>query len=192
MLISKIDSKNFKKAVKIIKKGGVTVFPTDTVYGLVCDVTNKKSIQRIFKIKKRDKNKPLPVFVKNIKMAKEFAIINEEQEKFLKKAWPGKVTAVLKREKSRKLYGLDEKTIAIRIPKYNVINKLLSAVGHPLTGTSANISGKPASGKIKEIIRQFEGKKMQPDLIVDSGNLSKNKPSQIVDLTGEKPRILRY
>jgi L-threonylcarbamoyladenylate synthase len=195
MLILKIKGKNkadiINSAAGLLKKGGVVVFPTDTVYGLIADATNKKATEKVFKIKKRDKNKPLPIFVKDIEMAKEFAIIKKEHEKFLKKVWPGKVTAVLIKKRQKNIYGLDNKTIAIRIPKHNVISKLLSALGRPLTGTSANISGKPASGKVKDVIRQFKNEKAQPDLTIDAGNLPENKPSQIIDLTGDRPKILR-
>jgi len=84
-----------ESAIKAIKKGKVLIFPTDTVYGLICDAKNKKAVEKIFKIKNRPKNKPLPVFVKNIEMAKKLAKISGKQEKFLKKVWPGRVTAVL-------------------------------------------------------------------------------------------------
>ena len=83
------------------------------------------------------------------------------------------------------------KTIALRIPNYKTIRYLLTAIGLPLTGTSANISGKPASTKIKEVIKQLKDEKYQPDLIVDAGNLPKSLPSTIIDLVGPKIKILR-
>ncbi len=184
-------SKNFKKIIKIIKEGGVIIFPTDTVYGLIADATNEKSVEKLFKIKKRPKEKPIPIFVKNIKMAKKFAIINKKQEKILREKWPGKFTFVLKRRKE-KIFGVDEKTIALRIPNYKFINILLEKLNRPLTGTSANISNKPASTKIRDILKQFQNQKVRPDLVINSRNLSKNKPSKIIDLTSKKIIILRY
>lgn len=171
---------NLSKAVEAIKSGKVLVCPTDTVYGLVCDAGNKKAVDKIYKIKKRPKNKLLPVFVKDIKMAKKFVKINSKQEKFLKKTWPGAVTAVLKKEEP-----------AIRIPNYKFVLELIERIGGPLTESSANISGKPASTKIKEVLRQFEGKKYQPDLVIDAGNLKPSRPSQVIDLTGPEPKVLR-
>jgi len=196
--IIRISEKNFQEVIKRatleIKNGKVLVCPTDTVYGLVADATNKKAVERLFRIKKRDAKKPLPIFIKDIKRAKKFAFIDKEKEKFLKKVWPGKVTVILKRKKE-KVYGVDEKTIALRIPKYKFLNNLLEKLNKPLTGTSANISGKPASTKIKEVLDQFEEffitKGIIPDLIIDAGNLPKNRPSVIIDLTSEPPRILR-
>ncbi len=178
------DSKDvLDKSVKAVKEGKVLVCPTDTVYGLICDAENKRAVKRLFEIKRRDKNKPVPLFVKDMKMAKEIARIDKEQELFLKKVWPGKLTAVLKSNKRG--------TVGLRIPDYKFINQLLLKTGRPITGTSANISGKPSSNKIKEIIEQFEGQEYQPDLIVDAGNLKKSQPSIVVDLTVLPPKIIR-
>ena len=115
------------KAIAVLHNGGVVIFPTDTVYGFLADATNKKAVESIYLIKKRLKSKPLPVFVKDFNMAKELAEIDEKQEKNIKKYWPGKYTFILKRKvqskkrkdksKNLELYGVDEKTIAIRIPK---------------------------------------------------------------------------
>jgi len=192
----KISEKNFnetiEKAILAIKNGKVVVSPTDTVYGLITDATNKIAVERLFKIKKRDSKKPIPIFIKDIKMAKKFALIDKNREKFLKMIWPGKVTVVLKRKKEE-IYGVDKKTIALRIPKYKFINILLEKLNKPLTGTSANISGKPSSTKIKEVLKHFENKNFsdQPDLIFEAGDLPKNRPSVIVDLTSDWPKILR-
>jgi L-threonylcarbamoyladenylate synthase len=181
-----------KKAAESVKKGEILVCPTDTVYGLIADAANKKAVERLFKIKKRNPRKPVPIFVKDIKMAKKLVYIDKNQGKFLKKVWPGKVTVVLKRKKSKiKAYGADSKTIALRIPNYRFLNILLEKLNRPLTGTSANVSGYPASTKIKEIIDQFKNKKHQPDLIIDAGNLAKGQPSAVIDLTGEKIKTLR-
>ena len=82
-------------------------------------------------------------------------------------------------------------TVALRIPKYGLVNELLKKTNLPLTGTSANLSGKPPSTKIKEVIRQFKNQKHQPDLIINLGNLRKSKPSTILDLRVFPPKILR-
>ena len=184
--------KELIKAVNFIKQGKVLVCPTDTVYGLIADATNKKAVERLFKIKGRKLNKPVPIFVKDINAAKKLAFIDENQEKFLKKVWPGKVTVVLKRKNSLKLYGVDKETIGLRIPKHKFLLSLLKIINKPLTGTSANISGEPASTKIEEVIKQFNGKKYQPDLIIDLGSLPpKSRPSKVIDLTIQPPKVLR-
>lgn len=186
------DRKVVEKAVRVIKKGGVAVFPTDTVYGLLADAGNKKAVGKIFKIKKRPKTKPLAIFVKDIKMAKNYAFINKKQEKFLKKNWPGKFTAILK-SKNNLSEGVaaKNKTIGIRIPDYKLIDSLFEKINFPLAQTSANISGNPATTKIKEVLEQFIAKRVTPDLIIDAGDLPKNQPSRIVDLTAEEIKIIR-
>lgn len=184
MKILRFTTRNSKEmieeAVKALKNGQILVCPTDTVYGLICDAGSKKAIKRLYKIKKRSKNKLLPIFVRDIKMAKKLYRINPSQEKFLKKHWPGAVTAVFKKGKP-----------GLRMPDHKFVLDLIKRTG-PLAETSANVSGKPASGKIKDILRQFKNQKEQPDLVLDAGNLKKSKPSKVVDLTLWPPRILRY
>ena len=196
MKILKLSQKNLKEIVEIaaksIQQGKVLVCPTDTVYGLVCDATNEKAVEKVFKIKRRVAKKPIPIFVKDTKMAKKLAKIDKKQEKFLKSVWPGKVTVVLRpKKKFPKGIGKPKKEIGLRIPNYKFINQLLSIVDCPLTGTSANISGKPPSTKIKEVISQFKNQKHQPDLVIDAGNLKSSKSSTVLDLTVSPPKILR-
>ncbi|MCJ7786718.1 L-threonylcarbamoyladenylate synthase [Patescibacteria group bacterium] len=195
MEVLKVNRKNFKKtinkAIELIKKGEVIVCPTDTVYGLIADATNEKAVEKVFKIKRRPKGKPIPIFVRDLKMAKRLVEINKEGEKILKKIWPGKVTAVFKKKEKIKVFGASPKTIGLRIPNHKLVNILLSKLNRPLTGTSANISGKPASTKIGEVTSQFKNQKFLPDLVLNGGNLKKSLPSTIIDLTKKKPKILR-
>ncbi|MCH8741799.1 threonylcarbamoyl-AMP synthase [Patescibacteria group bacterium] len=191
-----MNQKNFKDATEIviglIKEGKVIIFPTDTVYIPVADATNKKAVRKVFQIKQRSQKTPFPIFVKDIKMAKKFARIDKTQEKFLKTVWPGKITVVLKRRKTKtKLYGVAKDTIALRIPDFKPVNLLSEKLKIPLVGTSANISGKPASGNLKKILSQLRNKEYQPDLVIDAGNLPKSKPSTVLDLTTLPPKILR-
>ncbi|KPJ71199.1 hypothetical protein AMJ50_02925 [Parcubacteria bacterium DG_74_3] len=192
LVLSRDFQEIIEEIIKSIKRGKVVVCPTDTVYGLLCDATNKKAINKLFQVKKRAPNKPIPIFIKDIKMAKNLALINKPQEKFLKKVWPGKVTVILKAKKKFPKEVLSkEKKIGLRIPNYKPLHALLSKINFPLSGTSANISGKPASTQIKKIINQFKKEKIQPDLILDAGNLKRSKPSTVVDLTSRHLKILR-
>lgn len=191
----KINLKNqklaLKQAVLIIKKGGIVICPTDTVYGLITDAKNYSAVKKVFEIKKRKPNKPFPVFIKNIKAAKTIAFISQAQEKFLKKFWPGKLTAVLKARSFKLPEGIvsKDKKIGLRIPDYKVLNVIIKKADVPLIATSANITGQKASGKIKEVIKQFENKKYQPSLVLDAGNLKESLPSTVIDM--ESFKILR-
>lgn len=173
---------DIKKVIEAIKEGKVLVCPTDTVYGLICDANNKKAVERLYKIKKRPKWKPLPIFVKDIKMAKKLAYIDRRQEEFLKRVWPGAVTVVLRsREKG---------TIGLRMPNHKFALSLAKRMG-PLAESSANISGKPTSAKIKDVLMQFKGQKYQPDLVIDAGDLRELKSSKVIDFTLKPYRVLR-
>ena len=196
MEILKISSQNWqivtRKTLRFLRRGRIVICPTDTVYGLIGDATNKKTVAKIFKIKKRPGDKPIPVFVKDLKMAKKIAQVSRKQERFLKSVWPGKVTVILKPKiKLPKGIGKPKREIGLRIPRHKIINRLQAAFDRPLTGTSANISGEKPSIRIKEVISQFNGRKFQPDLVIDSGDLAENKPSMIIDLTVEPPKTLR-
>jgi L-threonylcarbamoyladenylate synthase len=187
MEIVKPTKNNINEVVKVLNKGGIIICPTDTVYGFLALADNKKAVEKIFKIKKRPKNKPLPIFVKDIKMAKELAEISLEQEKVLKKYWPGKYTFIL---------NAGKKTIALRIPKCKFLNDLIKKINKPLAQTSVNISGQLPMTKIKDIIEVFGPTSLKlrgasVDLIIGAGNLKKSKPSKIIDLTGKKINILR-
>ncbi len=191
----KVSSKNLEhvlaKTVDVIRGQGVVLCPTDTVYGLIADANSSIAIKKIFKIKKRNLKKPLPVFVKNLKMARSLAILNLKQEKILKKVWPGKVTVIIKAINKKIPKGvLSEKyQVGLRIPDYQFLNILLKKIDCPLAQTSANISGKKASTKISEVLKQFINQKYQPDLILDSGDLKDSLPSSVIDLVSFK--ILR-
>ena len=173
MEILKLEQKSLNRAIEFLNNGGVVICPTDTVYGFLADAGDKKAVKKIYKMKKRPKSKPLAVFVKDFKMAKELTEINAKQEKVLRAKWPGKYTFVLNKNNGKG-------TIALRIPKYKFLNDLLKKINKPLVQTSVNISGKPAMTKIKEIIKTFEKENI---LIIDGGNLKKSKPSRIIDLT---------
>lgn len=182
---------NLEEAIDVIRSGGVVVFPTDTVYGFLCDASNKTAVEKIFKIKGRDFQKPISVFVKDVKMAKEFAFINEKQEGFLKKVWPGNVTVVLKSK--NKLHNLvlgENETIGLRMPNYKVLNELLNELNIPLAQTSVNLAGEIPLNKPKEIIEKFKNQEYL-NLVFDGGEIMSSKPSTVIDLSKNPPVILR-
>ncbi len=189
LLINKTNVRFYKespqtlnKVAAFLKEGGVVICPTDTVYGFLADASNKKAVEKIYEIKKRPKSKPLPLFVKDIKMAHEIAFINEEHLENVKSRWPGKYTFVLKKKKGLKLYGVDKNTVALRLPNYKFLNNLLKKVDMPLAQTSVNISGQPVLININDIVAKF-GK--TDIMVVDDGNLKISEPSKIIDLTAK-------
>lgn len=190
MEIIKKSGKALQKAVKIITGGGIVICPTDTVYGFLADATNRRAVEKIFKIKKRPKQKSLPIFVRGIKMARKIAEINTKQEKFISKYWPGEYTFVFKRNPKSKLYGVAKDSVALRIPKHNFLQKLLKRANRPVAQTSVNISGEKSLSNIEDIIEEFKNEN-KISLIVNGGNIKKAKPSKIIDLRETKIEILR-
>lgn len=176
----------------MIKKGQVIIYPTDTVYGLGVNALDEKAVKKIFEIKGRDFNKPISIIVKSIEMAKEMANFGKDIEKILEKILPGPVTVILYKKKilPNILTG-GSKKIGLRVPDYKFTQILMENLDFPITTTSANISGEPSSGNIKDILNQFKNQKSKPVLILDAGTLPEKQPSTVLDLTGPEPKILR-
>ena len=182
--------KQVEQGISILKKGGVVAFPTDTVYGLGAAVNLPQAVARVYEVKERPKNMPLPLLLADKSQIEEVAepvppIAWLLAAKFL----PGGLTIVLFKSKSvpDTVTG-GGKTVAIRIPAHPVPLALARGVGTPIVGTSANLSGQPSALTAEEVYAQLDGK---VDLIIDGGRCPGGKESTIVDLTGETPLILR-
>jgi tRNA threonylcarbamoyl adenosine modification protein (Sua5/YciO/YrdC/YwlC family) len=186
---------NFQNAVmaasRAIQRGEVVLAPTDTVYGLLASALSEPAVKKVYAIKERAQDKPLPIFVKNMAMAKKIALLSAKQLEFLETKWPGKFTAVLRQNPASTIFGTNGKTIALRIPFYPFVNSLLETANQPLTATSANLSGQPAATKIDNVLNQLARAGAKPDLIINAGDLDDSNPSTIVDLTQSEPKIMR-
>lgn len=180
------------QAVQSLQNGGVVVYPTDTLYGLGVDIRNDDAVRRLFALKKRPDNKPVPVLVESITMAKEYAFIDAKQENTLKSLWPGPVTVILwKKNKISSLIASGGQTVGLRMPASKFCINLIRAFGGPISGTSANISGEQPSLELDPILVQFREHARYPDFVIDAGKLQQSPPSTVLDLTGPSPKILR-
>lgn len=191
----KIDKNKIRKEeadliVDFLNSGKVILYPTDTIYGLGCLATDPRAIKEIFKIKKREKGKPLLVLVSSLAMAKKYCHIDEKQKAYLEKIWPGPTTTLLKHK--GKLPGeltAGSDSLAIRLPKDDFLIKMIRRIRVPLVSTSANLSGRENLTRLGEVEKYFLGAK--PDLAIDAGEL-KGKPSRLMDLRNIKNiKILR-
>ena len=199
MKILKINNENYqpaiKEAVKLLKQGGVLVYPTETSYGLGGDATKRSSLKKIFKIKKRKPNKAVTVLVADFTMAKKYGKFDKRSWKLAKKYWPGPLTLVLAVRNQRQKVFLDpvgnNKTLGMRISPQPLATQLVKELKRPLVTTSANLSGQPAAYSTREIIGYFKNKKFQPDLILDAGRLPKTRPSTVIKIENKKIKILR-
>jgi len=185
-IVTKVNKDSIKKAVRILRKGGLVVYPTETCYGLGADATNVKVIKRVYKVKKRPYSKPIHIIVSSLKMMGKYGEITKEIKFLVKKFMPGPLNIVTEKKKTIPKI-LNPNDIAFRIPNNHVALKLVQEAKIPITATSANISGQPPLYKIKDVIKTFENK---VEMILDCGNLKKVKPSTFIDMRS-KPRILR-
>jgi len=176
-----------QKAVQIINKGGIVIFPTDTVYGIGCDPYNQKGVLSLYKIKKREKTKPFPVIGYSKKELEKIAEFNDKAEKIAELFWPGPITLILKvkDENIKKSLGLGKK-IAVRVPNNQCVLSLLKEC-KLLVATSANISGTTSLTDPNDCKRDLNGY----DLLLDGGILSDDGESTIVEIDGNKLRIVR-
>lgn len=186
--IVKIKNVKLAEIVRLLKKGGVAVLPTDTAYGLSCDAFNKEAVKRIYNIKGRPKNKAVLLIVADLEMAKKYLRISEAEEKLAKKHWPCALSIILK-SKSKKLnYQLD---FGVRAPDNILCRAISKKLGRPIITTSANFSGGKTPYSVSAVLKEFAGKKCLPDLIVDVGRLKKVKPSTLINVEKEKVVVLR-
>jgi L-threonylcarbamoyladenylate synthase len=179
-----------REIARVLAGNGVIVYPTDTFYGLGANGFSQKALQRIFEIKKRPGSKGLPVLVSDLKMAEALAAeLPEVFHSLASRFWPGPLTLVLKAAPHLppKLVGPGH-TIGVRLPDIPWLQTLVRETGMALVTTSANISGEGEIDLPKEVIGAFKGK---VDLIVDGGRAPGGKPSTVIDLTGEKPVLVR-
>ena len=187
-----LDNNIIETAVKIIKKGGSIIYPTDTVYGLGVNALREDSVKRLFKIKKRPETKPIPIIIRDLEMAKKLAYIDKKQEKILESVWPGKVTVILeKRNIIPDILTSGRKTIGLRIADCLFTKLLMEKLEDPITATSANFSGEPSLIYSSDVIKTFEKAYPRPDLILDAGDLPESSASTVLDLTSQKPKITR-
>ncbi len=136
-----------KDITAALKKGGVVILPTDTVYGIFCSALSKKGVSAVYKIKGRDNKKPLQVFLSDVSSIHEYAEITPAQEIQIGKMLPGPYTLILKLNPSHKrtFSFLKTGTIGVRVIKSDVLSSILKEMASPLAATSANISGQPFS-----------------------------------------------
>lgn len=178
-----------KLAADIVKKGGVLIIPTDTVYGLVSDPYDSEAVERVFKIKNRRRDKPLPILVDSLESALNIGFFTAFLIDYAKTFWPGPFTMIVRLRDNRltkATAGLNK--VGLRKPDNAFAIQLAKLVGGALVGTSANISGGAPPRNLEEALKQLDGK---VDLAIDGGPVRYGFPSTIVDFTLKPPRIVR-
>jgi L-threonylcarbamoyladenylate synthase len=190
MQICGAQSDAIKTAVRILQRGGVIVYPTETSYGVGVDGTNKKAIARLYTLKGRVKSQPLSILVSSQRMLKKYARLTSGA-RTLWQHLPGPLTLRLPARDAAKYVADAENAVGIRVSSHPFVRALIRAYGKPITATSANVSGRPSLYSADDIEKVFRRRKHKPDLLIDAGVLPKNSASTVVDCTGKTMRVLR-
>lgn len=189
-----VDSKKPKrkiidKAVKIIKAGGLIVYPTDTVYGLGTNALNSQAVLRVFDVKNRPLDQALPLIVSGLEMAEELASVTEEAKRLAQAFWPGALTIILKKKPVVPSVVTGGKLgVGLRAPNHAVPTIITKMSGLPLTATSANKHGGVNPIDVREVLNQLEE---GIDLILDGGRTKVGISSTVIDLSRIPPLIVR-
>jgi len=180
-------------AVEVIEAGGIIAFPTETSYGLGADPFSEAAVKRLFSVKARPMDKPLPLLAGDMAMVRTLtAEITPLAERLMKKFWPGPLTIIFEAAPGTPGYLLSQvqglRGIGIRISPHPVCQRLLKALGRPITATSANPAAMPPALDALEVEEYFD---TSIDIIIDGGRLGPGPPSTVVDARGDKPLVLR-
>ncbi|MCQ9207918.1 MAG: L-threonylcarbamoyladenylate synthase [Omnitrophica bacterium] len=176
-----IDLGKIKKAAQIIKQGGVVAFPTETVYGLAADFSNQRAVKKIFKLKKRPKNKPLAVQISDVSYLEQLACdVPARAYQLMSKFWPGPLTLVFKTNKGP--------TVGVRISANRIARSLVKESQTALVAPSANLSAKAPAKTAKEVLATFDGR---IEMLIDGGKSELGIASTVVDLSVSPYKILR-
>jgi L-threonylcarbamoyladenylate synthase len=180
-------AENISATAEIIKKGGLVVYPTDTVYGLGCDPLNHDAIERLLTVK-GSRDKPFPILAASLDDVAEVAELSPTVRAIGEKYWPGPLTLVLPKNPLPVAATLGLDTIGVRIPNNRIALHLISLSGGILVGTSANKTGAPPVSTADAARAQLND---EVDVILDGGAAELGVSSTVIDLTEAKPRVLR-
>lgn len=182
------DPAALKRAADVLRAEGIVAYPTDTVYGLGANVFSPQALDRVMGAKQRPDEKSLPVLIGDQGHLPELVTaVPLTAAKLIEAFWPGALTIVLTKQAGLSPL-LGETTLAVRQPNHTAIQALLAATGFPITGTSANLSGKPPATSAQEAAAQLGS---SVGLVLDGGPAAGSTPSTVIDCTNSPARILR-
>ena len=181
---------NLSQAIASLKRGDVIVFPTETVYGLGADALNPAAVERVFQLKGRNLDTPIPVILANQAMLKDLVEeIPPIARKLMEQFWPGPLTLVLPAAPGTPKQLLNRTGgIGVRISSEPTAIQLAQELGRPLTATSANPSGRPAAATIEQAQNYFAG---EIEIFIDGGKLPSKIGSSVVEVIDDRIKIIR-
>jgi tRNA threonylcarbamoyl adenosine modification protein (Sua5/YciO/YrdC/YwlC family) len=177
-----------RKAVEILRSGGIVIYPTDTVYGMGCDLFNKKGIERIYEIQRRDRKQPLSFICADLKDISRYARVSDDAYKIMKRLLPGPYTFILEASRAvPKIILPKRQTTGIRVPDNRICQALVAEMGSPVISTSVK-NGEGELLSDPRIIEELFGKRV--DVIIDGGIIAAT-PSSVVSLLDEGVEVIR-
>jgi L-threonylcarbamoyladenylate synthase len=178
------------EAARIVGDGGIVSFPTETVYALGADAYNEDAVAKIYRIKRRDRSKPLSVFLKCAEDTEKVVdLISPDAEKLMEKFWPGPLTLVFKcTDPKLSMVLANGSKLGVRVSPSKLVTGLLEDAQVPITATSANISGKKSCVAANRVFYFFNGR---IDLIVDGGRSKVFLPSTVLDVSSDRVSLIR-
>lgn len=187
------ESQVVTEAVACLQAGGLVIFPTETTYGAGVDATNPEAVAKLLAYKARREGKPLSIAVTSEAMAAEYVELNDSARRLYARFLPGPVTVVSKtKDKVAPGVASEFGTVGVRIPAYDLVLKVVAALGRPITATSANASDAKRPYSITDIFDHLSAKqKSLIDLVIDAGQLPPNPPSTVIDTTHDTPVTFR-
>ena len=186
--LRQVEPHDLQPAVDALRTGGVIIYPTDTIYGLGCDITNTQAVQRVQQIKGRDANKPMSFVCADLRDISGYARVSEYARGLLERCLPGAYTFVLPATDSAPdILTTGQQTVGLRIPDHPIPLALVNALGAPILSTSANFSTQEVITEPRDL-EEHMGELV--DVIVASGSLPV-QPSSVVSLVGDKATVLR-
>lgn len=185
----KPDADKVRLAADAIRAGKLVAFPTETVYGLGADAFNEEAAAKIFEVKGRPPDNPLIVHVSGVGQAGELGVLTHRIEEIMERVWPGPITFVVrKKAQLPDVVTAGLSTVALRCPAHPVALKLIELSGTPIAAPSANRAGRPSPTRAEHVVEDLgEG----VDAVLDAGRTFFGVESTIVDVSGEKPVLLR-
>ncbi len=178
------------EVLKILKRGGIVAYPTESFYALGVMAYDEAAVKRLYMLKKRPQKKAMPIIVGSEEILKSIArFIPQQAEELMRKYWPGPLTIIFDaKDNLPKLLTSSENKIAVRIPGESLALHLAKAANFPITATSANISGMPPARTSEDVLHYF-GENI--DLVIHGPETPGGKPSTIIDATVTPPKVLR-
>jgi L-threonylcarbamoyladenylate synthase len=180
-----------KKAAAALKKGGIVIYPTDTIYGIGVAADNEDAIERLKNLKGRERKKPISVIVPDVKRMEECGELTPLAKKFAEAHLPGPLTLVIPARNHISPSIMLNGAVGVRIPKEEFCLALAKEFGRPFTTTSANKSGMGTPRTAEEILRHFSQELPQIAVVIDGGPRSEGRPSTVVSCVGDTPYVLR-